>query len=132
MGSSHSRTERVGDQIQRELAEVLQFEMKDPRVGMVTLNEVRVSRDLAYSDIYFTVLADDEADAHAAEAEKVLTHAAGYLRTALASRMNLRMVPRLRFHYDSSVQRGRKLSSLIDSAVRSDQDRQKARGEDQE
>lgn len=120
MAEGHGRSERVGDQIHRELAQILQFEVKDPRVGMVSLNEVRVSRDLGYADVYFTCV---EPDADVSAVEAVLGKAVGYLRTTLASRMQLRVVPRLRFHYDQSVQHGRKLSSLIEAAVESDRDR---------
>lgn len=124
MSEGYGRSERVGDQIQRELAGILQFEMKDPRVGMVSLTEVKVSRDLGYADVYFTCVSPD---ADARSVETVLGKAAGYLRTTLAGRMQLRIAPRLRFHYDESVQRGRQLSSLIEAAVESDRDRQKTR-----
>lgn len=129
MTEGYGRPERVGDQIQRELAQVLQFEMKDPRVGMVSLSEVKVSRDLGYADVYFTCV---EPDADVAAVEKVLGKAVGYLRSTLASRMQLRIVPRLRFHYDESVQHGRELSSLIESAVESDRERHKSLGENPE
>lgn len=114
--ASESRTHRVGDQIQRELAAIIQREMHDPRLGMVTLNEVKVSRDLAWADVYFTRMDTDEAG----DSEAVLQGAAGFLRSQLAGRMSLRSMPRLRFHFDATAINARRMEDLIDRAVRSD------------
>lgn len=118
------RTDRVADQLQQELAVLIQREVKDPRLGMVTVSGVNVSRDLGYADVYVTLLGDNDAE-RIKENLAVLKRAAGFLRSQIARRVKLRHVPELRFHYDESVVRGHKLSSLIDEAVESD----RARGE---
>ena len=118
--SGFQRTDRVADQIQRELSRVLQFELKDPRVGLVTVQDVTVARDLAFADVYFTLLGEGE-DA-GLEAEQVLSGAAGFLRTALAQTLNTRITPRLRFHYDKTPERASELSKLIDEARAEDRD----------
>lgn len=116
------RTDRVADQLQQELAVLIQREVKDPRLGMVTVSGVTVSRDLGYADVYITLLGDDDA-ARIKENLAVLKRAGGFLRSQIARRIKLRHVPELRFHYDESVTRGHKLSSLIDEAVESDRAR---------
>ncbi|MBL7252365.1 30S ribosome-binding factor RbfA [Alloalcanivorax sp. C16-2] len=118
--SGFQRTDRVADQIQRELSRVLQFELKDPRVGLVTVQDVTVARDLAFADVYFTLLGEGE-DA-GLEAEQVLSGAAGFLRTALAQTLNTRITPRLRFHYDKTPERASELSKLIDEARAEDRE----------
>ncbi|WP_129141849.1 30S ribosome-binding factor RbfA [Modicisalibacter coralii] len=122
------RTDRVADQLQQELAVLIQREVKDPRLGMVTVSGVTVSRDLGYADVYITLLGDDDA-ARIKENLAVLKRAGGFLRSQIARRMKLRHVPELRFHYDESVTRGHKLSSLIDEAVEADRSRH---GDDEE
>ncbi|MFQ3790086.1 30S ribosome-binding factor RbfA [Halomonas sp. A29] len=116
------RTDRVGDQMQKELAVLIQREVKDPRLGMVTVSGVTVSRDLGYADVYVTLLGEDSPE-RIKENLKVLKQAAGFLRSQIARRIKLRHVPELRFHYDESVVRGQRLSSLIDEAVESDRAR---------
>ncbi len=116
------RTDRVGDQLQKELAVLIQREVKDPRLGMVTVSGVTVSRDLGYADVYVTLLGEDSPE-RVKENLKVLKQAAGFLRSQIARRIKLRHVPELRFHYDESVVRGQRLSSLIDEAVSSDRSR---------
>ncbi len=108
------RLRRVADQIQRELPELLRLEVKDPRIGMVTITEVHVSPDLAHARIYFTTLDEGEARAHTLQG---LRRAAGFLRSALGTRLNTRVVPELRFEFDDSVERGARVSRLIDEAV---------------
>lgn len=121
MPKNFSRVTRVAEQIRRELAELIQFELKDPRIGMVTLTEVQVTADYAHAKVYFTTLGEPAAiDA----AKDGLTHAAGFLRSALHSRMRLRVTPQLQFVYDASVERGARLSKLIDEAVKSDAGKQ--------
>jgi len=110
------RTDRVADQLQQELAVLIQREIKDPRLGMVTISSVTVSRDLGYADIYVTLLGEND-PARVKENLAVLKRAAGFLRSQIARRIKLRHVPELRFHYDESVVRGHKLSALIDEAV---------------
>ncbi|GHE20952.1 30S ribosome-binding factor RbfA [Halomonas urumqiensis] len=116
------RTDRVADQLQKELAVLIQREVKDPRLGMVTVSGVEVSRDLGYADVHVTLLGEDTPE-RIKENLKVLKQAAGFLRGQIARRIKLRHVPELRFHYDESVVRGQRLSSLIEEAVSSDRAR---------
>lgn len=109
-----TRLRRVADQIQRELSELIRDEVKDPRVGMVTLTGVEVSSDFAHAKVYFTSLA---AQGHA-EALEGLQHSAGFLRAKLGPRLRIHNIPELHFHYDASVEAGVRLSKLIDEAVR--------------
>ncbi|HXX84724.1 MAG TPA: 30S ribosome-binding factor RbfA [Casimicrobiaceae bacterium] len=111
------RAQRVGDQIQRELADLLRLHLKDPRVGMVTITAVDVSPDLTHAKVAFTHLAGAE---HAQTTVQALQHAAGYLRSELAHRLKLYSVPRLEFVYDDSIEAGIRLSKLIDEAVDED------------
>ncbi|NQD36528.1 30S ribosome-binding factor RbfA [Permianibacter sp. IMCC34836] len=122
MAREFKRTDRVGDEIQRELALLLQREVKDPRVPMTTVSAVKVSRDLLNANVYVTFLGRDKLQ-DITEAVKVLNNMSGFLRSALAQRIRMRQLPRLMFHYDDSLARGRHLSSLIDSAIASDQAR---------
>ncbi|WP_027965818.1 30S ribosome-binding factor RbfA [Halomonas halocynthiae] len=117
------RTDRVADQLQKELAVLIQREVKDPRLGMVTVSGVEVSRDLGYADVHVTLLGDTDAE-RVKENLSVLKRAAGFLRSRLAQRVKLRHVPELRFHFDESVVRGQRLSSLIEEAVAEDLTRQ--------
>lgn len=125
MPREFKRTDRVGEQIQRELAWLLQREVKDPRVGMVTISEVRVSRDFGYADVYITLLSTEELseDSDAVQQSlKVLQGAAGFLRGAIGRAMKLRTVPQLRFHFDALAGASRRLDALIDRAVGEDQE----------
>ncbi|MFD2231391.1 30S ribosome-binding factor RbfA [Alkalimarinus sediminis] len=124
MPKEFSRTQRVADQIQRELAQLVQTGLKDPRIGMVTINDVRVSRDMGYADVYITVLAAEELNEHSDEIKltlEVLNKAAGFLRNELGRAIQIRMVPHLRFYFDKTVGEGRRMSSLIDQARSKDQ-----------
>ncbi|AUM12139.1 ribosome-binding factor A [Ketobacter alkanivorans] len=118
----YKRTDRIADQIQRDLAMLLQREIKDPRVGMVTINSVNVSKDLAYADVYVTFMGID-GDQNVQESLEVLDHAAGFLRSLLAKSIQLRVMPRLRFHYDHTIVDGPRMSRLIDQAVAKDKAR---------
>lgn len=120
MARDFKRTDRVADQIQRDLAVLIQQEIKDPRLGMVTVSHVKVSKDLGYADVYFTVMAlGDQSEQDAiATALKILNQAAGFLRSELARGIKLRVMPQLRFHFDESVERGRHLHGLIEQAWR--------------
>ena len=110
-----SRSERIGVALQRQLSELVP-RLKDPRLGMVTIQEVRVTRDLSHAKVYFTVLDRD----HAKQMGKILAHAAGFLRRRLAEVMKLRTVPELHFIYDVSIEEGQRLSALIEQAVARD------------
>ncbi len=114
MPKDYSRTLRVADQIQRELADLLHHEIKDPRVGLITVTAVEVTRDYGHAKVYYTTLGNQEENFLV---EKGLEHASGFLRTNLSHRMKLRVVPQLHFIYDESVERGVRLSCLIDEAV---------------
>ena len=109
------RTDRIGAEFQRELAEILRDEVKDPRLGMITVQEVRVSRDLAHAKVFFTCFGTAE---EARVRESLLNRKlAGFLRHELGRRIKLRTIPELQFTYDKSVEEGERLSSLIDQAV---------------
>jgi ribosome-binding factor A len=110
------RPQRLGDLIQRELSELIRQEVRDPRVGMITLTSVDVSPDLSHAKIYFTML--DKA--HLDDTLDGLKKAAGFLRSQLAKRIKMYTTPQLRFAYDESVERGDQLSRLIDSVTRKD------------
>ena len=113
------REERVGAEIHRELALLLREEARDPRLSQVTIQEVRAARDLSHAKVYFTLM--DPAQAKVTEG--ALNKAAAFLRRRLAEQMSLRLVPRLSFVYDKSIEAGTRLSSLIDQAVAKDEGR---------
>ena len=117
MKKHSQRAQRVGEQIQRELAQMLRDEVKDPRVGRVTITAVEVSPDLSHAKVFVTHLAGRE---HADEAVAALMRTVGFLRTELSHRMNLYSVPQLHFAYDDSIESGMRLSKLIDEAVAAD------------
>jgi ribosome-binding factor A len=106
-----NRSYRVADQIQRDLAELIR-ELKDPRIGMVTLNGVEVSPDYAHAQVYFSVLVGDP---HGCE--QGLNEAAGYLRNGLFKRLAIHTVPTLHFHFDRSTERAADLNALIRKAT---------------
>lgn len=113
-----TRSRRVGEQMQRELALLIQQELKDPRLGMITVSGVEVTRDFAHAKVFVTVLSDDTAQVE--KSLEGLRHAAGFLRRELGRRMQLRTIPELHFAHDTSVERGTRLSALIDQAVAAD------------
>jgi ribosome-binding factor A len=114
------RTRRVGEQIRRELAELIRAELRDPRLALISMTSVEVSRDLAYARIYVTLMGDPaERNERVAELNRV----APLLRRELGRRMRLRVIPKLEFRYDEIVEQGARLSALIDAAVASDANR---------
>lgn len=119
MPKEFGRERRVADFIQREFATILQREMKDPRVGMVSVNEVKVSTDLGYADLYVSSL-DVQSEEEREELLEVLRGAAGFLRTLIAKRAQMRTTPRLRFHWDRLPEESNRMARLIDAAVASD------------
>ncbi|MFA5678810.1 MAG: 30S ribosome-binding factor RbfA [Pseudomonas sp.] len=119
MGKEYSRTQRVADQMQRELALLIQREVRDPRVGMITVTAAEVSRDLAHAKIFITLMGE-ASDEDIALNLAALKDAAGFLRVQLGRVMKLRTIPQLHFFYDESVRRGVHLSSLIERAVAED------------
>lgn len=121
MAKEYSRTQRVADYLQRELAAIIQHEVRDPRVGMVSITGVDVSRDLGHARVYYTVMGSDSGD-DASESNEVLNKAAGFLRSQLSRDSSMRTVPQLRFFFDTSVGRGRDLEDLIRRAADSDRE----------
>jgi ribosome-binding factor A len=114
MPREFSRSLRVAEQLQRELAVLIRDEVKDPRLGMVSISGVEVSRDMAHAKIFVSVLGEGQV---AKESLEVLTRAASFLRRELGRRMLLRSVPQLRFIHDRSLEEGARMSALIDEAV---------------
>ncbi len=136
MPREFSRGRRVADHIQKELAVLIQQEVKDPRLGLVTINEVKVSRDLGFADVYFTSFSSDTFRANdsldedeGAEREErnslspseVLENAAGFLRSRLAKSLSTRTTPKLRFHYDHTIEQGAKMTQAIKKAIEGDE-----------
>jgi ribosome-binding factor A len=111
MAKAFSRSNRIAEQMRRELADLLQFEVKDPRVGMVTITEVEVTGDMAHAKVFYS------AAAGTAELQAGLEKASGFLRSQIAKRMLLRTVPQLHFEYDASADYGMKMTRLIDEAL---------------
>jgi len=119
MPKEYSRTSRVSQQIQKELARILQQEVKDPRIGMVTISGVDVTRDLAYATVFVTFLTiGDQTNDESLEG---LNAAAGYIRRLLGKAMRLRIVPEVRFTFDSTLTEGLRISELVSGAVKVDQ-----------
>ena len=112
--STPNRGYRVADQIQRDLSELIARELKDPRVGMVTLNAVEVTPDYAHAKVYFSLLTGDPA-----ETEEALNHAAGHLRNGLFKRLHIHTVPTLHFVFDRTSERAADMNALIAKAVSS-------------
>ncbi len=129
-GRDFGRDLRVADFVRDELALIMQREMRDPRVGLVSINEVKVSRDLSFADIYVSHLAGDEGEESKRELIDVLSGAAGYFRSELAKRHRMRTTPRLRFHYDELAQSAPRMESLIDRAKAADAKAASRRGDD--
>ena len=118
MAREFSRADRVAQQVQKETAQILQRELKDPRVGMVTISEVEVSRDLAYAKIFISSLLQDEEKAKTSV--KQLNELAPYIRSLLAKRLRMRHVPSIKFVLDTSLNEGIRMSELVDKAVKTD------------
>jgi ribosome-binding factor A len=114
MPKDYARTSRIAEQIRRDLSELIRVELKDPRVNLVTLTDVEVTADYAHAKVFFTTLADAD---HLPEIEAGLKRASGFLRHELGRRIHIHHLPELHFVYDPSVERGTRLSQLIDEAV---------------
>jgi len=125
----HGRGLRIADHLREQLADIIRAEMRDPRVGMVSVNDVRVSRDLAYADVFVSSLGVDDPQSQR-EFITVLEHAAGFLRSAVARDNTLRTTPKLRFHYDELIVEGARIETLIRRAVAADEDSQRRRGDE--
>lgn len=121
MARDYARTDRVGQEIQKEIAMIIQREVKDPRLGMVTVNAVEITRDLAYAKIFVTFFTlEGQSDE---ESVQVLNDAAGYIRTLLAKRIKARIMPELRFVFDKSMSEGVRMTNLVNQAVAQDEKR---------
>jgi ribosome-binding factor A len=110
-GKSSGRPQRLGDLIQREVSDLIRLEVRDPRVGMITITSVDVSPDMSHARLFFTLLEKDKLE----DTLQGLKRSAGFLRSQLAKRMKMYTTPELRFEYDESIERGDRLSRLIDS-----------------
>lgn len=129
MPREFTRAERVADALQRELAVLIREEMGDPRVNFINITGVDVSRDLAAAKVHVNYV-DAREQAERAAGVKVLNGASGFLRTKLAKRMQLRIVPSLKFIYDDSGRRGQELSALIDTALAADKHNETPSGDE--
>ncbi len=122
MPKEYTRSDRLATQIQRELARLIQTELKDPRLSMPSILEVQVSKDIAYARVYFSVLDAESAP----DCLVALNSASGFLQREIGKTLKSRITPKLSFVYDDTDIRGRQLSDLIDSALASDRDKEKA------
>ncbi|WP_458735373.1 30S ribosome-binding factor RbfA [Zobellella taiwanensis] len=130
MAREFSRTRRVGQELQKEIAMILQREIKDERLGMVTVSGVEVSKDLNYAKVFVTFLEND-----AERIEKgmaALKDASGYIRSLVAKAVRLRVTPELRFVYDQSLVEGMRISTLVSSTIAEDQRRSAGRDDEEE
>lgn len=118
MAREFNRADRIAQQMKREVAIILQRELKDPRVRMATVSDVSVSGDLMYAKIYVTFM-DNDAEAVKA-AIKVLNKAKGFVRTMIGRAMKLRAVPEITFFYDKSLDEGMRISNLITETLKKD------------
>lgn len=127
MAREFPRTRRVGEQMRRELASLIRSEIDDPRMAMVSITSVEVSRDFAHAKVYVTILGDPASRGAMVAA---LNQAAPMLRHGLGKLMHIRTIPQLAFRYDETVERGAHLSSLIAAAVAADAARHRDDHED--
>ena len=124
MPREFNRSERVAGSLRRELAKLIQMELKDPEVGFIGLSDVEVTRDLAHAKVFVTVFESEKANSTL----KALKRAAGFLRSRLSQEMRIRSVPELHFHHDASVETGQRMDSLIEAAVASDREHDQSDG----
>jgi ribosome-binding factor A len=125
------RSLRVADFVRDELAQIMQRHMRDPRVGLLSVNDVTVSKDLSYAEIYVSSVDTSSAEERD-ELISVLNKAAGFFRSELAKRHSMRTTPKPRFHYDELVEKGPALEALIESAISEDASRRVESGRDDE
>jgi len=117
-----SRTDRVAQQVQQEIAMILQRDFKDPRVGWVTVSSVEVSKDLAYVTVFVTLLGQEDNKEKVEESIEILNKAGGFFRSEIGKRMRLRIVPEVKFEYDASLVTGIEMSKKVDAAINKDKD----------
>ena len=130
MAKEFGRADRVSQQIQREIAMILQREIKDPRVGMATVSDVELTRDLQHAKVFVTFFLNEEDNIEAGI--KVLNDASGYIRILLGKAMKLRVVPEIRFVYDKTLVEGMRISNLVSNTIREDEQRMHAEGQNEE
>ncbi|TEW53489.1 30S ribosome-binding factor RbfA [Psychromonas sp. RZ22] len=130
MAKEYSRASRVSQQVQKELARILQQEVKDPRIGMVTISGVDITRDLAYATVYVTFFTVGEQTND--ESLKGLNAASGYIRRLLGKAMKLRIVPEVRFCFDETLTEGLRISELVSGAVKNDKVKIKESGREED
>lgn len=116
MPREFSRSQRMSEQLRRELAEIIHDEIKDPRLGFLSFTEVRMSRDLSHAVVYCSVLDADQL----ADSIEILNNAAGFIRKEIARRIRARIVPTIKFVADESISRGAAMDELISEALESD------------
>ncbi|OCG35073.1 MULTISPECIES: 30S ribosome-binding factor RbfA [unclassified Gilliamella] len=124
MAKTFNRSSRVGHELQKEIAIILQREIKDPRLGMVTVSGVDISRDLSYAKVFVTFLNDDDPQV-IEQGLTVLNDAKGYIRTLIGKAMRLRIIPEIKFFYDESLVKGMQMSSLVADVIKQDNERHK-------
>ncbi|MFQ1004641.1 30S ribosome-binding factor RbfA [Gilliamella sp. CG22] len=124
MAKAFNRSSRVGHELQKEIAIILQREIKDPRLGMVTVSGVDISRDLSYAKVFVTFLNDDDPQI-IEQGLTVLNDAKGYIRTLIGKAMRLRIIPEIKFFYDESLVKGMQMSSLVSDVIKQDNERHK-------
>lgn len=125
----NGRTRRVGEQVKRTLGELIQRELRDPRVGWVTITAVNVTSDFSHATVYFTLFGEDSS---VEETLKALDHSAGFLRSRLSKSLQLRTVPLLHFRHDESVEHGSDMESLIDKVVAEDASRKRSGAQEEQ
>ncbi|OZI14815.1 ribosome-binding factor A [Sodalis-like symbiont of Philaenus spumarius] len=125
MAKEYNRTQRVAQEMQKEIAIILQREIKDPRVGMATVSGVEVSRDLAYAKVFVTFLNDNKPE-QVKTGVRALQDAAGFIRSLLGKAMHLRVVPELTFTYDNLLVEGMRMANLVSQVVQNDRLRRSA------
>ncbi|WP_038178128.1 30S ribosome-binding factor RbfA [Vibrio rhizosphaerae] len=130
MAKDFSRTQRVSQQLQKELAMILQREVRDSRLGMVTISEVKVSRDLAYAKVYVSFLCVGEQTPESCL--KALKEHESHIRMMLGKRIRLRLTPEVRFVYDDTLVEGMRMSNLVNQAVDEDKRKRGESGSDEE
>ncbi|KFA59609.1 ribosome-binding factor A [Gilliamella sp. Choc4-2] len=124
MAKAFNRSSRVGHELQKEIAIILQREIKDPRLGMVTVSGVDISRDLSYAKVFVTFLNDDDPQV-IEQGLAVLNDAKGYIRTLIGKAMRLRIIPEIKFFYDESLIKGMQMSNLVADVIKQDNERHK-------
>lgn len=116
MPRDFKRTDRISDVMQRELSQIIQKEMKDPRISMVTIAEIKISKDLSFAKVYVSVMFEEKAE----ETMRTLNSAAKFLRSELAKKIQIRTMPQLTFVYDDTTIKANRISKLIDDAIKQD------------